>query len=82
MDGPFGICTLCSPACSCLGRRLVQVWAVRDNVSELAFGKPAMQLLKWEFYLLTFVLVAIAYLLSIFIPSGVYSINPYLSHTG
>ena len=46
-----------------------QVWAVRDSVSELALGKPAMVLSKPLFYGLTYSLTVLAWVLAVVIPS-------------
>ena len=45
------------------------MWAVRENVSELALGVPALQLSHPTYYATTFLLVAAAFLISIFVPS-------------
>lgn len=47
----------------------LQVWAVRENVCELALGLPALQLAAVPFYGLTALLVAAAFGLSILVPS-------------
>ncbi|GAB4819195.1 hypothetical protein N2152v2_006241 [Parachlorella kessleri] len=48
---------------------VLKVWAVRDNVAELALGVTACQLPLVHYYGLTYLLVALAYGLSIVIPS-------------
>eukprot|EP00887_Chlorella_sp_A99_P004364 scaffold15.g4364.t1 len=48
---------------------VLKVWAVRESVSELAMGMPALQLELPAFYGLTYGLSALAYVLSILIPS-------------
>jgi hypothetical protein len=53
-----------------MGVCTMQVWAVRDNVSELVLGVSAAHLAVAPYYSLTFALVAFAYGLSIVIPSG------------
>lgn len=48
---------------------VLKVWAVRDNVAEMALGVPASHLATGPYYSLTFVLCLAAYCLSIVIPS-------------
>lgn len=48
---------------------VLKVWAVRDNVSEMFYGKPALELSLGHFYGLTYGLSLAAYLTSVFIPS-------------
>ncbi|GAB4822555.1 hypothetical protein N2152v2_009601 [Parachlorella kessleri] len=47
----------------------LKVWAVRENVSEMALKAPALQLSRRTFYQLTLLLVMAAYALSIVVPS-------------
>lgn len=63
----------CLPRCS-------QVWAVRENVSELVLGKSATYLPNGGFYQLTAALVAVAYGLSVVVPSGAHSCLPVSQH--
>lgn len=46
-----------------------QVWAVRENLVELALGIPVLRLSRKAFYGLTALLVAAAYGISILVPS-------------
>lgn len=45
------------------------MWAVRENLAELALGVPAVQLAATPFYGLTALLVAAAFGISILVPS-------------
>lgn len=60
--------------------RCSQVWAVRENVSELVLGKSATYLPNGGFYQLTAALVAVAYGLSVVVPSGAHSCLPVRQH--
>lgn len=48
---------------------VLKVWAVRDNVAEMFYGRPALELGLGHFYALTYGLSLAAYLTSVFIPS-------------
>lgn len=48
---------------------VLKVWALRESVSEMVFGKQALDLDLWTFYMLTYGLSLAAYLTSVFIPS-------------
>lgn len=48
---------------------VLKVWAVRDAWCELALGKPSRLLRSFPFYLLTGVLVCIAFSVSVILPS-------------
>ncbi|KAL6774169.1 hypothetical protein ACKKBG_A24015 [Auxenochlorella protothecoides x Auxenochlorella symbiontica] len=48
---------------------VLKVWAVRESVSEMFYGLPALELSLPRFYLLTYGLSLAAYLTSVFIPS-------------
>ncbi|KAL4421082.1 hypothetical protein ABPG77_001377 [Micractinium sp. CCAP 211/92] len=48
---------------------VLKVWAVRDNLCELALRQPALQLANRPFYAVTALLVAAAYGISILVPS-------------
>jgi hypothetical protein len=50
-------------------RRVLQVWAVRENLSEMMFGVQALALPRATFYMMTLVIVAAALGLSIVVPS-------------
>lgn len=63
---------LCRSPHSTLGHRasgVVQVWAVRENVSEMVYKRHALQLRPFVYYQTTAVLVAVAYGLSVVVPS-------------
>ena len=48
---------------------VLKVWAVRDNVAAMVYGRPALELGLGHFYALTYGLSLAAYLTSVFIPS-------------
>ena len=54
------------PTHTCLS---VQVWAVRENLCELALGVTATRLALPQYYGLTLFLVIVAYIISIAVPS-------------
>lgn len=62
-----------APSLPC--NRRCQVWAVRENLVELALGMPALRLGHVSYYGLTALLVAAAYGISILVPSVYVSLN-------
>ncbi|KAI3429739.1 hypothetical protein D9Q98_010054 [Chlorella vulgaris] len=48
---------------------VLKVWAVRDNLSELALGAPALQLDRVAFYSVTLLLVVLSFCLALLVPS-------------
>lgn len=55
--------------CNLLVNFVLKVWALRDSLSELALGRPALSLPPHTFYSLTYGLSAMAWGLSVLIPS-------------